>query len=182
MIPGLSERDVALAAPAAADVDGDDGRDLVPAPVGLGAPAGPPIPLPAEVVDADADAVEVEFPTEIMGVPIALEEHATPTGVHSGYRVVCPTHGLPCRCFRSIQKDAHLYGPLACIHFLKAWLEKAQFLAPKRTRLGSQRGHMCWLPCCSPLCIASVELARSCEGSASQQLGVYSPHLLTIYS
>ena len=80
------------------------------------------VPAMLEVDDEiDGDTMN-EFPTEVLGVPLKLEEHALPSGVAQGCRVTCTTHGPACRRFRSLKKDVHLYGHHACVCFLKAWL------------------------------------------------------------
>jgi len=126
------------------DIDGDDAVD-VPLPA-LRAPHGAEtLPaLHAPLVDVhtapsddevDGDAGDVVFPTHVCGVPMKREAHRP--GFDDGLRVFCPTHP-ECNRFRSLRLDADVFGQLAPVHFLGAWLQRRQSL--------SREGHRDYIP------------------------------------
>ena len=119
-VPGISgRRPLAPADLPAREVNGDDGQDLAPCAVVADAPAGDD-PVPGHEVDGDVMADNL--PTHIDGTKLKYEEHVGPNGLLGGYRVACPTHGWPCRRFRSLLLDTHLYGSHACVYWLRAWM------------------------------------------------------------
>ena len=110
-------------------VDGDDGDDAG-ADGGL---EGALVAVEGEVtgeeavaLGSDIDGDEEEafvWPVSICGAAITHEDRWTPAGVYQqGFRIVCPIYGLPCRTYRSRHLDSDVYGRLAPIFFLGAWV------------------------------------------------------------
>ena len=96
-------------------------------------PVGPPTPPADEEQPPAHDDISGgedsgdDFPTHVLGVRLAIDNHLSDNPavpLYYGFKVTCPYHPGGCRRYRSKFKDTERYGRRAPAYFIGCWLHR----------------------------------------------------------